>query len=434
MSLSFSSISEYALTELPFTIPETDLEIELFSDISVVKNLPTDTVALVLNYANDEIYPVYYGGNRNAWLAELSTTATDTVQQVFKFVDTVALNLSDASITSTRLNSVEISALSVELFGSDTTRYEIPLGEVTLTSSINSYEQPSWLISDPTVLSLDGNYFHNLRLYSNETGELSIDLLDSQFVDETPNDTWRDRPGLPIGPISFNAIGSEQNAGFNIKSYPLISEAPLEINLNTDVSITLAAIDSGSLIIADNGTQSATINESSSGNLTTFSISDQVVFLNSEETGFLEISASDQIQQSFAFDDAVVLEINGSSIFSNTMAYTDDAQQEIIIDFLISSTQVYDDSSTIEIDSSVLESKVSSYDETLILNTEPNDLISIRYYNFSNAPLEVDFKTYAKEYTFLQQISDNNSVGISITIESSESFGTTSRPKQVWFG
>lgn len=434
MSLSFSSISEYALTELPFTIPETDLEIELFSDISVAKNLPTDTVALVLNYANDEIYLVYYGGNRNAWLAELSTTATDTVQQVFKFVDTVALNLSDASVTSTRLNSVEISALSVELFGSDTTRYEIPLGEVTLTTSINSYEQPSWLISDPAVLSLDGEHFHNLRLYSNETGELSIDLLDSQFVVETPNDTWRDRPGLPIGPISFNAIGSEQNTGFNVKSFPLISEAPLEINFDTDVSTTLVAIDFGSLVIADNSAQSSTINESSSGNLTTFSISDQIVFLNSDETAFLEIFASDQIQQSFAFDDAAVLEISGSSTFSNTMAYADFAQQEIVIDFLISNTQVYDDSTIIEIDSSILESKASSYANTLALTAEPNDFISIRYYDFSNAQLEVNFKTFAKEYTFLQQISDNNRVGISITIESSESFGTTSRPKQVWFG
>lgn len=116
------------------------------------------------------------------------------------------------------------------------------------------------------------------------------------------------------------------------------------------------------------------------------------------------------------------------------MAYLDFAQQEIVIDFLISNTQVYDDGTIIELDSSVLESKASSYANTLALTAEPNDLISIRYYDFSSAPLEVNFKTFAKEYTFLQQISDNNRVGISITIESSESFGTTSRPKQVWFG
>ena len=76
MSLSFSSISEFALTELPFARPESNLEIELFTDVSIVKNLPTDTVALALNYANDVIYPVYYGGNKNPWIAPLAVTVT----------------------------------------------------------------------------------------------------------------------------------------------------------------------------------------------------------------------------------------------------------------------------------------------------------------------------------------------------------------------
>jgi hypothetical protein len=434
VSLSFSSISEYALSELPFTRPESNLEIELFTDVSVVKNLPTDTVALALNYANDVIYPVYYGGNKNPWIAPLAVTITDSAQQVFKFVDTAILTLESTATTSSILNSVEVSTLEVNLSSTTTTRYEIPDGTISLEVEIDSYEQPSWLISDPTVLSVDGEYFHNLRLYSNENAVLSIEVVEQKFAEDAPSENWRDRPGLPISPISFNAISVEQSSGPIAKTFPDFSTLELEISADDVTSSSVSTVDTSTLVFADNDQFAISINVVDTGNLTTVSISDQVVFLNSEETARLDIAATDQIQQVFEFIEIAEIAVFAAETMSAALGVVDSANNNIAVNQTMASRLNYYDTTPIDITGTGLESKLSSYVTDLILVTEPNDQISLRYYDFSNASLNVDLKTFAKEYTFLQQISSIDTVRASIRIESTESFGITARPKQVWFG
>ena len=498
MSLSFNSISEYAITELPYSRPVADLEVELFTELSVAKNLPPDVASLTLSYANDEIYPVYYGGNKNAWPITLQTTASSVVQNIYNFVDTASLILDATLVTSTRLNSVETTSLELTIDGLTSTRYEIPQDTIALASSISSYEQPSWLISDPAVLSIDGNYFHNLKLYSTETGVLSVEVVEKQFAEDAPSESWRPRPGLPIGPISLSAIGIEQTEGPLTKSYPVIEQAGLELASEVATSTTLSYTESGQVVIASSSidlqsynfveqgnlstvsiteqisylnsrdalsleisasdqivqifkfeedasvnlaaeqTNSAAINSIDSGNLTTISIRDVVVFLNSYETASLEIAAQDQIQQVFEFFEVAEIVIENADLTSSTL--NDSATVELILqdDITVSIALDYRDTAGGTIESNVLESKTSNYSDNLILVTEPNDLISMRYYSFDTAVTTINAKTYAKEYTFLQQEFAIDRYELRLSAESSESFrsssGAPARARQVWIG
>ena len=374
MSLSFSSISETALADLPSPRAVSDLEIELFGNASIISNLPANTGTLVLSNSTDEVYAIYYGGGLESWLVPLHTSVTDRTQQIFNFVEELNLELSIEAENSIVVKSIETIELDLNIIADNTVRHEIPDDIVNIDIRLNSIERISWLISDPIKLNLDGNYTNNLTLYSTESVSLIVDAVEQQFVDDLPSDKWRDRSGLPIGPISLNPIGVEQRLDFVAKIYPLISQAPLSIEADALISSTLIREFEAVLVIADAGTESNSRSDISAGNLTTFSISDQVVFLNSNETSRLEISAVDEIQQIFEFAESVDIDIDSNEAISTT-------------------------------------------------------LVAIE-----TAPIQIDFKTYAKEYTFLQQISENNKIRVSITVESSESFGTTSRPKQVWFG
>lgn len=497
MSLSFNSISEYAISELPYTRPVADLEIELFTDLSVVKNLPQDTATLTLSYANDEIYPVYYGGNRNSWFVPLQTTAADVVQNIYNFVDTASLLLDSTLVTSTRLNSVETTSLDLTIDESISTRHEIPQDTIALASSISSYEQPSWLISDPAVLSADGDYFHNLKLYSNETGVLSVEVVEKQFADDAPSESWRPRPGLPIGPISLSAIGIEQTEGPLTKSYPVIDQAGLELASEVATSTTLSYTESGQVVIASSSidlqsynfveqgnlstvsiteqisylnsrdalsleisasdqivqifkfeedasvdlaaeqTNSAAINSIDSGNLTTISIRDVVVFLNSYETASLEIAAQDQIQQIFEFFEVAEIILENDDVTSSTLNDSAIVELSLQDDITFSVALDYRDTAGGTLESTALESKTSSYSDNLLLVTEPNDLISMRYYSFDTAVTTINAKTFAKEYTFLQQEFAIDQFELKLSAESSESFRPSSgviRSRQFWIG
>lgn len=438
MSLSFSSISEYALSELPFARPVADLEIELFTDVSIAKNLPPDTVSLALNYANDVIYVVYYGGNKDSWLAPLSIDAADNVQQVFNFVDTLALSIEPIVSTSIRSNSVEISNLEVNLTSTTTTRYEIPDGIISLGVEIDSYEQPSWLISDPAVLSVDGEYFHNLRLLSNEVGVLTVEVIEKQIAEDIPSENWRDRAGLPISPISFNAIGVEQSSGPIAKSYPDISSLVLDISADEIMSASVSSVDTQILVIADNDQFAISSNVVDTGNLTTVSISDQIVFLNSEETARLDIAANDQIQQVFEFIETAEIIVETEAITSTVLGDVSFGRLSIESDSLISIAADYTTFAELTTDFEVTESKLSVYADAASLTAEPNDLISIRYQSFESSVMTINAKTFAKEYTFLQQEYADDTYELNLSAESSESFrsgaGATIRNKQFWIG
>jgi hypothetical protein len=379
MSLSFNSISEVAISELSVEQVIADLNIELFIDHSFTFVQPDTTASLLLNFSNNEIYAIYYGGSTATWVASLESEISDQVQQIFNFIDNVELEISDNSITSSTLNYVEEFAQNLTILETINSRYEQPLGEISLSSSINSIEIPSWLISTPTILSIDGEFINNLKLLSQETIGLSLEIVEKKFDDDVPSEFWRDRPGLPIAPISFNSIGVEQSLGPIAKSFPDISLGNLEINLEFVTSSTVSSIDSGLLDINDNDEFSVSYKFVDVGNLTTINISDKITSLNSIDSAELIILGNDTIQQIFKFE------------------------------------------------------------ETLITNFASSDLTSISYNDNNIGILDIDFKTFTKEYTFLQQISSINNINISIQIESMEIFklgspSVSSAPRQIWFG
>lgn len=437
MTLSFSSISETAIAELPFARAVADLEVELFTDISVAKNLPVDTGALVLNNANDEIYAVYYGGNRTAWSAELSAAAADTVQQVFNFVDSVDLNLSAVAAVSTLLNSIDAVALDIES----------PVATITvsqtsavgfLETAADSVDRYSALVSDPALLSIDGEFFHNLKLFSNETGLLQFDVLDSQFVDEIPNEAWRSRPGLPIGPISFNAISSEQSEGPLAKSFPFTETLQATLGLETITSTRLNYVDTGVFVLSGVSTELQIYKFVEQGNLTTVSIRDVVVFLNSNESANLEILAIEQTQQIFKFFEFAEIDLATETITSATLNDFSFAGTTIESARVVSIALDYRNFAELTTDFIVSESKLSVYNDLVSLTAEPNDLISIRYLSFDTAVTSMAAKTFAKEYTFLQQEFAIDQYELTLSAESGESFrsgaGTTIRNRQFWIG
>jgi hypothetical protein len=155
VSLSFNSISESAISELPFGRPVADLEIELFGDNSFAFNLAATTANLVLGSANEEVTSVFYGGARDTWLIPLVAAASDQTQQIFNFVDTANLELSVSSTNIYRLNSVESTALTVLAPATSTTVYKIPEDTISLGLDIESTEQFSWVNTDPAPLLLE---------------------------------------------------------------------------------------------------------------------------------------------------------------------------------------------------------------------------------------------------------------------------------------
>lgn len=437
MSLSFNSISESAIGELPSARPVADLEVELFGENSFAFNLPTDSAPLTLSYANDEVALTFYGGNPGSWIIPLNISDSDTVQNIYNFVEISELTISGSSLNSTSHSISEIASLETACLESISNRFEIPLDTVTLESSITSIENLIYSIKDSPILSIDGDYFHNLKLFSNENGILSLEVIEKQFIDDVPNEDWRTRAGLPIGPISFNTLGIEQAEGFVAKSFSDISEFSLEINSELVISTTLVADDLGNLVLQDTSIESQIYNYVNSGNLTTISISDQVIFLNSDETLNLEISVEDQVQQIFEYIEVATLNLETTLITSTSLNSYDSINNQLASEPKFSIVMFYVDELSKTIETASLESKLSNYVENLSLTTESNDLISIRYYSFSSANAIIDAKTFAKEYTFLQQEYADDTISLSISAESGEQFrssGGLARAKQIWIG
>lgn len=437
MTLSFSSISETAIAELPFARAVADLEVELFTDISVAKNLPVDTGALVLNNANDEIYAVYYGGNRTAWSAELSAAAADTVQQVFNFVDSVDLNLSAVAAVSTLLNSIDAVALDIESsVATITVSQTSAVGFLeTAADSVDIY---SALVNDPALLSIDGEFFHNLKLFSNETGSLQFEVVEQLFADDEPTESWRPRPGLPIGPISFNAISSEQSEGPLAKSFLFTETLQATLGSETITSTRLNYVDTGVVVLSGVSTELQIYKFVEQGNLTTVSITDQVVFLNSNESANLEIAAQDQIQQIFEFFEIAEISLDTETITSTTLNDFSSAELTVQSDPIVSVVLNYRDIYELVTNIQVAESKLSNYVDSMSLTAEPNDLISMRYFSFEPSVMTISAKTFAKEYTFLQQEFAIDLYELKLSAESSESFrsgvGAAIRNRQFWIG
>lgn len=143
-----------------------------------------------------------------------ATSAAILARGVFSTA-TVELSADIQSVTS--FNFVDSVSFVTFVAESDETLSNVE-NELVLEISANDTTSQKFVFEDSTSLLLGGsdayNYFWNRVLAP--VREVS--------------------PGIPIGPISFNAIGQEQILGFVEKFYPYLDQTELEIAA-TDFSI-----------------------------------------------------------------------------------------------------------------------------------------------------------------------------------------------------
>jgi len=429
-AIAFSTISENPIGAESIASPASDLKLEVFSLVTKT-HVIEDTASLTIsNGINEVIAPI----NFKDTLA-LTVSVTDSVTIVYNQVDNNVLKLDHSETITASFKVVDTAPLTIV-----------------------SFERPP---------------------------------------DNEPSEAWREYPGLPIQPIGYSPISGEQ-LDIIFRTFSDDSQASLDISVVDTIQIIPSSTDSIALIVAAQDAISSTAVYVDQGNLTTVSIVDQVVFLNSSESANLEISAQDQVEQQFNFVDAVdtdiavtqensitsviedtgnlttvsivdqVVFLNSSESVNLEISAQDQVQQvfeffevaEIVIenadltsstlndsaivglslqdDIAVSVALDYRDTAGGTIESNVLESKTSNYSDNLILVTEPNDLISMRYYSFDTAVTTINAKTYAKEYTFLQQEFAIDQYELRLSAESSESFrsgaGAPARVRQFWIG
>jgi hypothetical protein len=262
--LAYSSIAETALGELPPLPVEKDLGISVLDSVSTKRVIPETAVSLSKNFVTTA-KPVYYGGNRNSWLAaaDIDVVFSTSKTKIYP-PDVVGLTKIIEQNISVRFEIPEDIILTD--LNAESTNYTIhnyPLDEYSTEISIESLERPSWLISDPAVTRISGSFVHTFTKNFFDESTLSVDIIERRRADDLPSESWRPRPGLPIGPISFNPIGIEQWSGgqstfgdvssaeliitaedFLNKtfSYPIGPE--LDINEDSVISVTYNSIDS----------------------------------------------------------------------------------------------------------------------------------------------------------------------------------------------
>jgi hypothetical protein len=209
--LALSSIGETAIGELPPLPVEKDLGISAFSSVSFKAVIPETVAELVADIISTQ-RSIYYGGNRNSWLAVTDIGVEFTTSQAINYpIDIIDL-VNTIDQTTTIRYEIPQDIIETTLLGIDSlqVRYNYPEFDTPLTTTVESRERPSWLISDPTPLTIQGEMFHTFKKNFFDDATLDINVIEKLRVDDTPSEAWRPRPGLPIGPIGFNPIGIEQ--------------------------------------------------------------------------------------------------------------------------------------------------------------------------------------------------------------------------------
>lgn len=246
--------------------------------------------------------------------------------------------------------------------------------------------------------------------------------------------------GLPIGPLSFNTLGSTQVENPN-QLFP--DSSTLELSIGSDASNTIAYSyeDTTASNIAAEFTTTTKYTFEDQGNLGILTFDTKETYLNSEETGFLEIAATDVIQQLFVFDDTAAILINDTSTHSFTSQQTFEATISTSIQETVTIAYDYTDSSSSSLEASTSFLQKFNFTTTAPANIDLEDNINQVFKISTVSSSEINARTFAKEYTFLQQEYLDDTINLNLLADSDETYvelggggGGTVRRKQYWIG
>jgi hypothetical protein len=178
---------------------------------------------------------------------------------------------------------------------------------LALTVSITDTVTVVYNQVDNSVLKLDHSETITASFKVVDTAPLTIVSFEKP-PDNEPSEAWREYPGLPIQPIGYSPVSSEQ-FDITFRTFSDEGQISLDIAVVDVIQVIPSSTDSIALIVAAQDTISSTAVYVDQGNLTTLSIVDQVVFLNSSESANLEIAAQDQVEQQFNFVDTIDTDI-----------------------------------------------------------------------------------------------------------------------------
>jgi hypothetical protein len=313
MAISLNTIAETAIADEGQQAVISNLLIELFSDVAFSRLAADESLSLDLDLNINEVYPSYQAGG--PWFLGLEVAAAAAIEQIFQFVDTAVLELSDNNVDSLAVNIVETLESVVGIDATETIVYDYT-ADTALVTDVTTSHLTSYNSDTSGSLSADGDYFHTFTLLSNEVIPLSIEIIEKTREDDTPSELWRDRPGTPIGPISLSPIGVEQFSDpITFRVYNTdVDPGVLSIGGDADVRYVPDYKDPAELEINEDSPTSSSRSTIDSVSLGTVTIYSKSIVRASDETVLADIEVFDQIQNVFSFTDAAELVSAATSI------------------------------------------------------------------------------------------------------------------------
>lgn len=266
-------------------------------------------------------------------------------------------------------------------------------GILEVIAPFNVTDQTELRLSAESVVTVSRNYSEDLKVQQLSLGREDVVKANYQVTDtanlrlvgferpddDEPSERWREYPGLPIQPVGYSPIASEQFDS-NFRSFSEIAE------------------------------------------------------------GSVEITAQDQIQVILNSIDSSLLEASDDAVFSSTNVYEDQGDLGVIgLDFTFNTTLNSFDQAPFEISDDALQSTLLNSIDQVNTSVIGFDQLSMSYFSFEEGRASIRGKTFAKEYTFLQQGFDIAAIRLGIGARSNEAYveareGVTSTSRQIWIG
>jgi hypothetical protein len=313
-------------------------------------------------------------------------------------------------------------------------------------------------VTDPTELLISADDNVTILLKSTDVGSLSLsdeETISSTFKfddtvsltlvgfekpdDDVASEAWRPFPGLPIQPIGYSPIASEQ-FDINFRSFSEINTVEVEIAAEDSVEIILNSVEVIDLEINDQAITSSTHAYVDQGNIGIFSFDSKEIYLNSDETGSLEIAAEDSVEQIFSFIEVGNLSISTEVLNSAALNSVEEFNLETTAEVTTSTALNYYETGVTVITADATQQNISN----VVDSTQPSlvvgfDQTSISYFSYEDAVALITAKDFSKEYTFLQQITSIDLIQLKLDIQSSEVYsenrsGIVRRSRQIWIG
>jgi len=165
--------------------------------------------------------------------------------------------------------------------------------------------------TDNVIRSLSYSNASELTLDSIETSLSTVNSVDSVSLtlvafekpdDDVASEEWRSYTGLPIQPIGYSPVASEQ-FDINFRSFSEINDATLEITATDTVQVVLNSVGSVSVNIGYEDAVSLTNATVSQANIGILSFDSRETYLNSYDTAHIGLQAEDQVSVKLSYID-----------------------------------------------------------------------------------------------------------------------------------